>query len=944
MFEFPPYRLDPRTGRLYRGREPVPLRPKAWALLRYLVERPGTLVTKDEVHAAVWGDAIVSDDTLTRTLAELRQVLRDDARTPRIIETVHRRGFRFIGQPPGGQPHESRGEEGQASVSHAATEPMPEPATATLVGRETELARLWHLFRQAAAGQRQVVFVEGEAGIGKSALVEAFLHAVRASRDPVPIGYGQCVEQYGEREPYMAVLEALERLGRGPARDRLLPAMRSIAPSWLAQVPSLQTPADTERLRHWHDDTTAHRMLREFSGLLEAISIDHPVLLVLEDLHWADQGTVELISVLAQRPEPARVMLVGILRPAQAAALDHPIQQVLTLLRARRRCAEILLEYLSRNDVATYLHRRLRAPRVTDEVIAVVHEHTDGNPLFMVMLVDHLLARGWLAETRGVWRLTVPRASVEAELPDNLRQMIEGQLRLVAPAEQDVLEAASVAGVAFDVPAVAAGLGGALDAVESSCHRLSGAHPWLRYLGDREWPDGTLAPRYAFAHALYQLTLYGHLSTSRRATLHQRIGSRLEAGYAGRTAEVSGELARHFQGGRDVRRALVHLEQAARRGYDRHAYRDVVTCLEPAFRLLHQLPDTPERDRDELRLRRLYGVVLSQTAGYAAEALLENLEREQSLCKQLSDPSAHFDVLSELCLFHSSSGDLVRAEAIGSKLAQLAEGLDASAVLQGSFMQGAIALWRSNLAAAEGLLARALTSPVPLEEADRPYGVNPVVGARSFEGLRRWIAGDPAGARAVQQEALTLAERHPRPFIVAQAVTFQAIVLALDEHWAEAGQIAARAVDLSTEYGFPRWRGTALVIRGSALVGEGDGAQGQAQIHAGLDELQGTGLRLGNSLHLSLLAGACLRLDRVDDGLAAADAGLTHCRDTGERLFEAELWRLRGELTRRRAHATRRAQAEECFERARAVARAQGAHGLEQRIGRGAAAARRPSR
>jgi hypothetical protein len=389
------------------------------------------------------------------------------------------------------------------------------------------------------------------------------------------------------------------------------------------------------------------------------------------------------------------------------------------------------------------------------------------------------------------------------------------------------------------------------------------------------------------------------------------------------------------------------------RGYDRQAYRDVVACLEPARRLLHDLPDTPERVREELRLRRLYAVVLSQTAGYAADALLENLERTQGLCEQVGDSAALFDVLGALCLLHANSGDLVRAEEVGGRLAQLSERLDESAALESRFVRGAIALWSGNLSAAEPLLAGALASPASLDEADRPYGVNPVVAARSFEGLRRWMVGDLAGARTVQQEALALAERHGRPFTVAHATTFSAIALLLDEDWAKARGLAGRAVDLSDEYGFPRWRGTALVIRGRALVEEGDGARGPAEIREGLDALRRTGLRLGESLLLSFLAGACLRMNHLDEGFAAADAGLTHCRETTERCFEAELWRLRGEIIRQRAWPGGQArpamvpEAERCLEQARAVARAQGAHMLERRAGRsdaGATAVRREFR
>ena len=284
----------------------------------------------------------------------------------------------------------------------------------------------------------------------------------------------------------MAVLEALERLSRGPsARSAAVRPALDRPELAGADAVAAEARRTRERLRRWHADTTPHRMLREFAGLVEAISIDHPLVLVLEDLHWSDQGTVDLVSVLAQRPERARMMLLGTYRPAQAAVLDHPDPA-----GPGHRCARGAGARRSRSSTSagTTSPRTSSAAstgsRVADDVATVVHAHTDGNPLFMIVLVDHLLARGWLAEDGAVWRLTATRATIEQDVPDNLRQLIEGQLRFVSPEERDVLEVASVAGVAFDAPAVAAGLGGAPDGVESICHRLCDAQRWLRYLGE----------------------------------------------------------------------------------------------------------------------------------------------------------------------------------------------------------------------------------------------------------------------------------------------------------------------------------------------------------------------------------------------------------------------------------------------------------------------------
>jgi DNA-binding winged helix-turn-helix (wHTH) protein len=896
-------------------------------MLRFLAERPGALVTKEELHAAVWGDVVVSDDTLTQTLGELRRALRDDSKAPRVIETVHRRGVRFI-----------------ARVQRLRDEPGPPAAAAesvarpdTIVGRDAELATLLASYQKASGGERQVVFIQGEPGIGKTSLVQAFLDALRASSDGALIGHGRCVEQHGEREPYMSVLEALERLSRGLAGERLLPMLRAVAPSWLAQIPSLSPPSEGRRPRRGDADTTQHRMLREFASLVEAASVDCPLVLVLEDLHWSDYGTADLVSVLSQRPDRARVMLLGTYRPADAAVIDHPIAQIVGTLRARRQCTEIALEYLSRKDVMAYLQRRFAGTMVPDDVVDVVHAHTDGHPLFVVRLVDHLLARRWLTEDAGVWRLAVARATVEEDVPDDVRQLLQQQLRFMSRGERDALDVASVVGVVFDAAAVTAGLDRDLAEVELLCDELCRERRWLDRREDVEWPDGTVSGRYVFGHPLYQRVLYDRLSPNRRAALHQRVGERLEGGYAGRTSEVSGELAIHFQRSRDQRRAIEYLEQTARRAYDRLAYRDAVVSLERAVHLLEELPPTPERAQDELRLRQLYTIGLSQTSGYASGALLENLTRSRGLCEQLGDRAGLFDVLCALLLLHSNGGDLRQAEQIGRELSPLAGRLDASAVLEACFLRGAAAVWSGDLHTAEPFLAKALSSPVRPEEADRPYGVNPVVAARSFEGLRRWVRGEPERARTVQAEAMVLAERLGRPFAVAHALAMRACLLVLEGQWAEAARVATRAADLSEEYGFPLWLGSALVSRGRVLVEQGEGERGLAEIRHGLDVLDRAKLRLGSSLWFSFLAEALLRLDRVDEGLAATEAGLAWCRETSARLFEAELWRLRGALMRQepRAEGRRRTAAhrevEKALEKARSVARAQGARMLERR-------------
>src|SRR5262245_38912902 len=228
---FDAYVMDIGRHRLWRGEQEIPLRPKAWDVLCYLLERPGLLITKDVLHRAIWPDTAVSDDTLTKVIAELRQALGDNPRAPRIIETVHGRGFRLVAEVSG-----LRNDTGAPTAATNAAPPTARPprgeAAPTFVGRQPELARLDECFRLAAEGTRQLIFITGEAGIGKTTLVEEFLRSA-ALRDPdISILHGQCIQQHGQREPYMPVLDALERVLASPLGPTLIPQLRRVAPCW----------------------------------------------------------------------------------------------------------------------------------------------------------------------------------------------------------------------------------------------------------------------------------------------------------------------------------------------------------------------------------------------------------------------------------------------------------------------------------------------------------------------------------------------------------------------------------------------------------------------------------------------------------------------------------------------------------------------------------------
>ncbi len=384
---FRPFRLDLEGELLWRGSEPVALRRKAFTVLRYLVENAGRLVSKDELLDNAWPNTVVNEESAGEVVRELRRALGDERSPARFIETVYGRGFRFVAP--------ARAEEGVPSAEDA------HPAlSSAIVGRELELRALDEHLRVAAKGRRQIVFIEGEPGIGKSALVAAFLQRVSdgAGQAAAHVAVGQCVEQHGAAEPYMPVLEALGQLVDGAQREPLAALLRQRAPMWLLQLPWLLEPGEAERYQSVLAGVQPQRMLREFATFVEVMAAGASLVLVLEDLHWSDPATIDLLAVLAERLEPARLLVLATYRAADALLRQHAVTALITKLSARQRCARLELEFLSEAAVAEYLLRRFPAAPPNPSFTQRLHQRTDGNPLFIVALVDHMLREGLVTE------------------------------------------------------------------------------------------------------------------------------------------------------------------------------------------------------------------------------------------------------------------------------------------------------------------------------------------------------------------------------------------------------------------------------------------------------------------------------------------------------------------------------------------------------------------
>ena len=657
MLEIPPFRLDLAEGQLWRGSEVVPLRPRTWSVLRYLVERPGRLARHGEILDAVWADAAVTPNTLNASIRELRQALGDDARAPRYIETVHRRGFRFIGEF--GNANEAAS---QASPKLSGpVPPLAEPGS--LHGRSDALAELEARLAKAGAGRRQIAFVTGEIGIGKTSLLRAFIerHAAEQREGKMRVAWGQSVRQRGEGEAYFPVLDALDRLSRSEDRESLRVTLRRFAPTWLLQLPWLLESGESADLRRELGEVSASRLLREFCVATEVLASASVLVLVLEDLHWSDAATVDLIGALAERSDPARLLLLGSYRPVDAAVREHPIAPLRRALQQRRAASELSLDPLPETAVGSYLCERFGWQEAPAGLASLIADQVEGNPLFMVTLMDYLVSKQLLSCSEGAWSLAVSPESLVAAAPHSLRDIVEDQLGMLSARERKVLEVASAIGVSFAVQALAAGVEADVEVLEETCGEL--AHRRL-FIEERElerWPDGTVCRRFGFQHSAFQRLLYARLSPSRRQRLHLRIGERIEAGHGEDLDAQSATLAIHFEQGGDRPRAMGYLARAASVSQQRFAHREAAGYLRRALELLEQTPESDARSEQELELRLRLGRDLSFAAGFGAEDARENLGRCLELSRRLGDERSEGFVLDRIArqqLFRSEYASL----------------------------------------------------------------------------------------------------------------------------------------------------------------------------------------------------------------------------------------------------------------------------------------------
>jgi len=792
-----------------------------------------------------------------------------------------------------------------------------------LIGREQEVRLLLERWAQVKDGLGQVVLLSGEAGIGKSRLVQMLKEHV-AAEPQAWLTPCQCSPYYQNSALY-PLTDVLERVALRFDREESPEQKLGKLEGYLVQyglplaeaIPlftsllSLPLPANYAPLNlppAQQKQKTLHALLT----ILLRVAAQQPLLFIIEDLHWVDPTTLELLNLLVDQGPTTRLLALFTFRPDFSppwTGRSHLTQVTLPRL-PRRQAAEL---------TGRVAHSKALPPEVVEQVVA----KTDGVPLFVEELTKMVLESGLLQEREERYELTGPLPPLA--IPTTLHDSLMARLDRLATVKS------------------LAQLGATLGR-EFSYELLHAVSPWdeetlrrgLSQLVEAEFlyqqglpPQAT----YLFKHALIQDTAYQSLLRSTRQQHHQRIAQVLEAQFPDICETQPELLAQHYTEAGLIAQAIPHWQRAGRRAIQRSANVEATEHLTKGLELLKTLPDTPEHTQQELDFQITLGPVLMNTKGPAAPDVGRAYARARELCQQVGETPQLFPMLWGLWYFHNGRAEHQTAQELGEQLLSLAQHLQDSALLivahralgNTFYHLGELTQARAHLE--QGI---ALYDPQQHRSLAFLYGQDIAVICRAWGALALWLLGYPDQALQRIHEALTLAREMAHLSSLAYALDWAAMLHRFRREVEAAQERAAAAITLSTEQGFALYVAWGTIVRGWSLAEQGQGAEGTAQIHQGLTFSRASGIQAVLPYHFALLAEAYGKAGQGEEGLRVLAEALTMVNSTGERNYEAELYRLKGELLLQQA-AEGGNEAETCFRQALDIARQQQAKSLELR-------------
>jgi predicted ATPase len=568
----------------------------------------------------------------------------------------------------------------------------------------------------------------------------------------------------------------------------------------------------------------------------------------------------------------------------------------------------VLLPFLPPPAIDAYVRQRFAtgAGLPIRELTAALQRRTEGNPLFLVRVLDYAVAQGILAHRDGEWALTAPSADLARLFPTSLRDLIGHQLAQLTDDERQVLEAASVVGEEFALAEVAAALELAPEVVDRCCETLARQRQLL-VLGEPErWPDGTLTLRARFVHGLYRQAIHEQLLPTRPPTWHARIAERKAAAHGVHTEPIAAELATHFARAGDVIRAVHYHAQGGRYALRHQAHRVAVAQYTAGLELLARLPDTPERAAQEAELQVALGVAYMVLSGYSAPEVERAYGRARELCDRLGEAGPLFPTLYGLWGFYLARGEYTTARPLAERMLLIARQVDDAALhLQAHQALGLNDYCQGKFAAADEHLRQALALYDPRQHRGHlfQYGHDPAVLCLCYRAWALWMLGYPDQALRAIVDAVTLAREIGDASNLVLVLHGEHLVHGWRGEWSDARRCSEEAVRIAVQHELPFWVGMATIGLGAIVAVQGQPDEGLARLQSGLEVYIGTGARLGLAQALVAVAEVNGKVGHYEEAFSALAQAEALSETSGGDDHVAEVARVRGMLLLRQATA-----------------------------------------